>query len=243
MAKAIASGDGRLMQKAGLENEIARLERQRAAHIDDQNDIRRRIHAARHDQQRAEDRIVAIRQDIARRTSTRGDAFAMIIGERTVSERKIGGASLRSKLRMAMLERDAREWTIGSIGGFDLTATIRRDFIGRELVPALVIQRTEYEQTIAVQDDVTALGLIARLEHALDHFEEDLETQVRQRADAVARLAGYEPRLGETFALQGELDEKLARMAEIEADLAKTDSILADDQPDLTEGDGITQAA
>jgi hypothetical protein len=157
----------------------------------------------------------------------------MIIGERTVTERKIAGASLLSKLRMALLERDPRAWTIGSIGGFDLTAAIRRDFIGREVVPVLVVQRTEYEQTITVQDDLTALGLIARLEHALDHFEEDLETQVRQRADAIARLAGYEPRLGETFPLQGELDEKLARLAEIEADLANTDSILADDQPDL----------
>ena len=38
MAKAIASGDSRLMQKAGLDSEIARLERQRAAHIDDQHD-------------------------------------------------------------------------------------------------------------------------------------------------------------------------------------------------------------
>jgi hypothetical protein len=36
MAKAIASGDPRLMQKAGLEAEIARLERLRAAHVDDQ---------------------------------------------------------------------------------------------------------------------------------------------------------------------------------------------------------------
>jgi hypothetical protein len=41
MAKAIASGDPRLMQKAGLEAEIARLERLRAAHIDDQQAIRR----------------------------------------------------------------------------------------------------------------------------------------------------------------------------------------------------------
>jgi hypothetical protein len=118
-----------------------------------------------------------------------------------------------------LLERDARAWRIGSIGGFDLTAASRRDFIGREVVPVLVMQRTEHEQTITVQDDLTALGLIARLEHALDHFEEDLETQVRQRADAIARLAGYEPRLGETFHLQ--------------AELANTDSILADDQPDL----------
>ena len=233
MAKAIASGDGRLMQKAGLENEIAPLERQRAAHIDDQHDIRRRIHAARHDQHRAEARIVAIRQDIGQRTSTRGDAFAMIIGERAVTERRIAGASLLSKLRMALLERDPRAWRIGSIGGFDLTAAVRRDFIGREVVPVLVVQRTEHEQTIAVQDDLTALGLIARLEHALDHFEEDLETQVRQRDDAIARLAGYEPRLGETFHLQGELDEKLARLADTEADLANTDSILADDQRDL----------
>jgi N12 class adenine-specific DNA methylase/predicted RNA methylase len=243
MAKAIASGDGRLLQKAGLENEIARLERQRAAHIDDQHDIRRRIHAALHDRQRAEDRIVAIRQDIEQRTSTRGDAFAMIVGERTVTERKIAGASLLSKLRMALLERDARAWRIGSIGGFDLTAAIRRDFIGREVVPVLVMQRTEYEQTITVQDDLTALGLIARLEHALDHFEEDLETQVRLRDDAIARLAGYEPRLGETFHLQGELDEKLARLAEIEADLANTDSILAEDRPDLPQDEDVAQAA
>ena len=54
MAKAIASGDSRLMQKAGLESEIARLERLRAAHIDDQHAIRRRIHTARADQERAE---------------------------------------------------------------------------------------------------------------------------------------------------------------------------------------------
>jgi hypothetical protein len=36
MAKAIASGDKRSMQKAGLEADIARLERLRAAHEDDQ---------------------------------------------------------------------------------------------------------------------------------------------------------------------------------------------------------------
>ncbi|RZI39052.1 hypothetical protein EGT07_30970, partial [Herbaspirillum sp. HC18] len=43
MAKAIASGDPRLMLKAGLEADIARLERLRAAHIDGQHAIRRQI--------------------------------------------------------------------------------------------------------------------------------------------------------------------------------------------------------
>src|ERR1700751_953729 len=46
MAKAIASGDPRLMLKAGLEADIALLERLRAAHIDDQHAVRRQMRDA-----------------------------------------------------------------------------------------------------------------------------------------------------------------------------------------------------
>jgi hypothetical protein len=59
----------------------------------------------------------------------------------------------------------------------------------------------------------------------IDRFEADIEEQTRRAADAAQRLAGYEPRLGEGFPLQAELDEKLVCMAELEADLAKTESI------------------
>ncbi len=233
MAKAIASGDSRLMQKAGLDNEIARLQRQRAAHIDDQHDIWRRIHVARHDQHRAEDRIAAIRQDIARRIATRGDAFTMDIADRTFSERKVAGGSLLSKIRMAVLERDTRDWTMGRIGGFELACSVRRNLGGQDCSAALILQRTEFEQVIEVQDELTALGLISRLEYVLDHFETEIEEQTRRRSDASHRLAGYEPRLGETFPLQGELNDRLARMAELEADLARTESVTAGDDPGM----------
>ena len=43
LAKAIASGDERLMRKAGIASEIARLERLRDSHFDDQFAIRRKI--------------------------------------------------------------------------------------------------------------------------------------------------------------------------------------------------------
>ena len=229
MAKAIASGDSRLIQKAGLESEIARLRRQRAAHIDDQHDIRRRVHAARHDRTRAEARIEGIQRDIARRIPTRGDAFSMMVAGRRVAERKVAGASLLSKVRMAVLERDTRDWTIGQIGGFDLTCRVRRNRGGQGCSAELVLQRTGDEHRIDVEDDLTSLGLIARLEYVLDRFEADLEEQIRRQANAVARLAGYTPRLDEVFPLQGELDEKLARMAELEADLARTEGVVAHD--------------
>jgi hypothetical protein len=64
MAKAIASGDPRLMQKAGLEADIARLERLRAAHIDDLHAVRRQLRDAERDIELSTRRIVEIGQDI-----------------------------------------------------------------------------------------------------------------------------------------------------------------------------------
>ena len=231
MAKAIASGDSRLMMKAGLDTEIARLRRQRAAHIDDQHDIRRRIQQARSDHTHAGTRLVAIRQDLGRRMNTRGDAFTMTIGDRTTAERKSAGGSLLSKLRLAVLEHDTKPWTIGHFAGFDLTTLAHRSAMHDGLMPLLILERTNHEQEITVDDELTALGLIARLEHALDRFEDELVIETRRQDEAMARLRGYEPRLGEPFPLQAELDDKLERMAALEADLAKTESVIADDDP------------
>jgi hypothetical protein len=76
MAKAIASGDERLMQKAGLEADIARLERLRAAHIDDQHAVRRQMRDAERDIEFCTRRIADVGKDVVRRVATAGDAFA-----------------------------------------------------------------------------------------------------------------------------------------------------------------------
>jgi hypothetical protein len=93
-----------------------------------------------------------------------------------------------------------------------------------------------------VQDDLTALGLISRLEYVLDRFESDIEEQTRRAVDAGQRLAGYEPRLGEVFPLQAELDDKLSRMADLEADLARTEGIAGKPDADAAMGEGLQAA-
>ena len=60
-------------------------------------------------------------------------------------------------------------------------------------------------------------------------MDADLLEQRRRAIDAKARLAGYEPRLGETFPLRDELDDKLAQLSGIEADLARPESAVPDD--------------
>jgi hypothetical protein len=195
-----------------------RLERQRAAHFDDQLNIRRQIQNARHDRNTAEERIAAIREDLSRRVTTRGGAFAFEGDGRRVTERRTAGALLLSKLRLAEHSRAEGEWRIGRLGGFDLVCEAHATLAGAFRV-ALVLQRAK-RQEIAVEPDLTALGLISRLEHVLERFELDLQEQQRLVSDATGRLGDYEARLGEAFLLQAELDGKRAQLTRIEAELA-----------------------
>jgi hypothetical protein len=94
LAKAIASGDERLMRKAGIASEIARLERLRMSHFDDQLAIQRKIGYGEKSLAGATQRIAEIAQDLARRTPTRGDAFVMTVGDRKLTGRKAAGEAL-----------------------------------------------------------------------------------------------------------------------------------------------------
>src|SRR3546814_13092856 len=96
MAKAIASGDERLMQKAGLEADIARLERLRAAHEDDQYAVRRQMLDAEREIEVSTRRIDEIGQDIARLQSTTGDAFTMTVLGKPPAERTAARTDTRS---------------------------------------------------------------------------------------------------------------------------------------------------
>ncbi len=211
----------RLMQKAGLEGEIARLDRQRAAHFDDQLDVRRQIANTEFDLQSARRRVEQIGEDLRQHVSTRGDAFVLHWGGERIEDRRTAGALLLSKVRMLARAQVADELDLGTLGGFGLSCsagpTWRRSF-----ETALVLRRTGLDQQIQVEDDMTPTGLIARMEHTLDRLPQDHEDQERKAAEAARRLAGYQDRLGKPFALQGELDGKLAQLAALEADLAGT---------------------
>ena len=221
LAKAIASGDGRMLQKAGLESEVARLERQRAAHIDDQHAVRRRSRTRVWSWSDAKRRVADITQDLAQRQSTRGEAFALDLDGRSITQRKAAGETLVLSNSGSAPARAARSsWHVGRIGGFDLKAEIHR--LGRATPPVtlLVLQRCNLAQHIEVERDTTPLGLIARLEHILDHFDVEIDRSVGAATDARRRLEEYEPRLGSPFALQAELDDKRAQLKAIEDDLA-----------------------
>ena len=217
LAKAIASGDQRLIQKAGLEAEIARLERQRDNHFDEQIAIRRKIDRLGREADEARSRIVEIESDIAKRKPTRGDAFEMTVDGKAFRERKDAGALLLMHVRKTETEKPFRPRRIGAVGGFDLR--LGRDMFGW---PALLIALTGRDEAVKCEADLTPLGLVSRLEHALTRFEASLGEMRGVIAQAETWAPSLQSRLGVPFALQSELDDKLAELAAINASLAAT---------------------
>ncbi len=222
MAKAIASGDPRLMQKAGLEAEIARLQRQEAAHFDDQHAVRSQLAAARRALATSERRIGEIERDIATRVPTKGDLFTMTVDGRSYTERPKAGGALLNLLRNLDVEQKEGDWVVASIGGFRISAQAVKTWRSKDLQVLVTLDRTGEESEIAFSPDLTALGLVSRLEHALDHFEAELAEHRRAIGDNTRRIADYEPRIGGGFALAAELSAKVADLAELEVSLAAT---------------------
>ncbi len=216
LAKAIASGDERLMRKAGIASEIARLVRLRDSHFDDQIALRRKIGYGDKSLAGATQRIAEIAQDLARRTSTRGDAFVMTVGDRKLTERKAAGEALIALMKLKP-KKLAVIAPVGAIGGFAIEA---RATTFDEL--ELKLGRACRSDPIACEKEVTPLGLVSRLEAALSRFEVELAEERRTVAEVSGWLPGFKARLGDPFPHQAELDEKRAEMAELEASLAAT---------------------
>ncbi|KIQ05535.1 lactate dehydrogenase [Agrobacterium tumefaciens] len=220
MAKAIASGDERLMQKAGLEADIARLERLRAAHEDDQYAVRRQIRDAERDIEVAARRIDEIGQDIERLVPTSGDAFAMTVTDKAYNDRKSAGRAVMKEILTLLQLRTEGETVLGNIGGFDLIYDGERFGKSDGYRFQTVLQRTGADYDIDLDVTVTPLGAISRLEHALGDFEGEQQRYRHRLGNAHRRLASYRSREGGTFAFAEELADKRREVRQVEEALA-----------------------
>lgn len=221
VAKAIASGDERLMKKAGLEADIARLERLRAAHEDDLYAVRRQIRDAERDIEHSAKRIEEIGRDIERLIPTTGEAFSMSALSKPYTDRKDAGrAVMKEILTLVQLQQEG-EIHLATIGGFDLVFEGER--IGKDgFRYQTVLQRTGCDYEIELAVTVTPLGAISRLEHALDGFENEQRRYYNQLDSAGQRLASYRTRDGGAFSFADELKGKRKELEDVETELANS---------------------
>jgi hypothetical protein len=225
LAKALASGDDRLMRKAGLDAEVARLERLRDAHIDDQYNIRRTIKRTADAIIDGSSLIAKLEADIARRVLPRHDEVLFDCGGTMVTDRKAAGERiLRQAFELRLHGGQARQ-LLGTVNGIDveLSGYEAVDDDGERGIRTSVAALHHGERNaFEVSDRTRWSTALGRLESSILNLDADLAAVQADLEANERRLPAFEARLGQEFPDAALLEDKLRELAELEADLATT---------------------
>ncbi len=223
MAKAIASGDPRLMQKAGLESEIGRMQRLRDAHYNEQHTIRSKIRSYEREIAHAERMVADLASDINDRGAMTS-AFQITVGTDTFFDKKEAGKALKDAMgdfdKRAPFSQDGiKNRKIGEIRGFEIQYSTR--YFLENIYSELEIVTPNLRHEIRGRSN-TAGGVICNmLEEKLSEFESSMvrhQKLVEFDQDQIAQLV---PRLGADYPFEAELAAKRAELEAIDADLAR----------------------
>jgi N12 class adenine-specific DNA methylase len=222
-AKALATGNPLLMDKAEADAALARLQRAARAHARNQDALRPTI-------TRQEERIAALGQAgsdidaaIARRQDTRGDKFAMIIEDRRHGKRADAGRHLAAVLGREFGALGARREVAlqpGELAGFPLAARVERTLNGKvatlELRGApgtsVVIPASELEEA-------DPAALVTRLENRLRRLEDHKATAINDANHARREIEHAAAGLRKAFPQAEELAAARERTRQIDAEL------------------------
>ncbi|MFK4184345.1 UvrD-helicase domain-containing protein [Streptomyces sparsogenes] len=158
-------------------------------------------------------RMKEAQEAMERRTATRGDAFAMTVDGRAYDGRREAGEALaqrlerlvRSSVSTGGRQQDA---AVGELGGIPVHALVQRSFEG--LIVGVYFQNVPVDtiwlsaSDLAKQDRV---GLIRKLENALDGLETVHAKADQHVARIEANIARAKALVGKPFPQQAELDK------------------------------------
>lgn len=241
--KALATGNPFIMEKAGVDSEVSRLQRLEHAHTDEQRRLRRAVEAAQRQVVSTGAKISRLEDALDLLTDTRGDAFKATIGEVTFADRTEAGEKLKS-LGLAQLdETHSRDVSrhVGTLGNLPLYVETTRT-IAPEVIVIVGDDLACARWSETDWHTVNPFRLITGLERRLHNLDDEL-VSTRERHDAaLGEAARAKSRVGERFEHGPELTRLRRRQQEIEELLnpipPETPSIGAD-QP--TEPAAITR--
>ncbi len=228
--KALATGNPLILEKAGVDNDIARLARLRHAHDRDQSRLARTVTQCAGRAARLGELVTVVDRAIGRRRDTTGEAF--IMGVESVRHTKRPDAGVHLKRRLMDIATEARRVgvvppaAVAELGGFTLEARgagrsdpgVQLRFVG---VPI------ELDFTLEETLGLDPVGLVSRLENRLRGLE-DIGATARLDLQRVAKEAEMaRARIGAPFPEEQRLVTLRRRQSEIEQAL----SVPASDPP------------
>lgn len=213
--KALASGNPLVLEKAGIDAELARLSMLKAQWRSSQWEIKAELSCLPEEIQRLQRRIAGLEQDTALVEQSRGKPFSMSINGERFTDREEAGKKLLTVAINAMRQSRDRKLSaiVGELGGFKVGV-----FAGPfKEFPNFYLDGVSVEHH--AKEMKSAHGIIEAL---MDTFQ-TVPTQLAKAEETLVtrerRMAGLLTQVGQPFELEDRMNEVLARQQEIDAAL------------------------
>ena len=209
--KAVATGNPLIKEKMEIDNEVQRLKLLKASYDNQRYGLQDNF-MIRYPKliATATEKLACVREDVRVRDEEliRNPEFAITVGKATYTERVDGGKMMLEAISKC---KTGETTTIGAFHGFELL--VEKNFLG---INYLVLRgKTEYKAELST----SPVGNMVKLENLFNGLHEHvdfLEKKIEQyQNDLKASKTEYE----KPFAYSRELEEKLARQCELNAQL------------------------
>jgi hypothetical protein len=213
--KALATGNPLIMERAGIDSEVAKLERIAKAHANEQRRMTKLIASAPREIERLEHDIAKIERALDLREDISGDAFRATITGMTCEKRADAGERIKGALVDAS-HRVGETVAIGSLAGLDLVVAVEGNLENIEL--HLQFPDAPLHPPVIVAADIDhehPVGLVSRLTNRLGDLEEHLSNGMRELDNVIANVNQAEQMIGRAFDQAGRLATLRTRQAEI----------------------------
>jgi N12 class adenine-specific DNA methylase len=223
-AKALATGNPLLMDKAEADAALARLQRAARAHARDQDALRHTISREQDRAARLARHMADIDAAIARRQDTSADRFTMTVADHRHQRRADAGEHLLAVLRQELTRFDGRreqETQPGTLAGFPLTARLRR-VLGAPTITLALDGAPGTSIDIPAHELSTAdpAGLVTRLENRVRRLEERKATTHADFEQARREIDHATAGIGQPFPQAAALTAARDRVREIDDELS-----------------------
>lgn len=232
--KMLATGNPHIKEKMDLDMQVQNLKMLQSNYYSERFDLEDKVtREYPQDIARYNSQIKALKVDIKTASKTlkaSADYFngMDINGEHYTEKKAAGEAIIRI---MKSFKNSSETLPVGSYRGFTMEMYISRGF----RLDYILAIRGAMTHTINLGTD--ALGNITRIDNCIDHLAGDLEKAEKNLAETEKQLEIAKVSLKEPFSREEELQEKQARLNELNAllNVDKRDNEFCDEEPDESE--------
>lgn len=232
--KMLATGNPHIKEKMDLDIQVQNLKMLQSNYFAEKYDLEDKVTKGfPQDIVRYKAQIKALEIDIktaAEHPKAVDDSFSgMVINGVYYTEKKDAGKAILQIMKS--IKSKTETYPVGSYRGFDMELYIA---LGLGSTYILAIKGA---MTHKVELGTDTFGNITRIDNCIDHLEGDLEKATNNLAETEKQLETAKKSLKEPFSREQELQEKQARLNELNAllNVDKTDNEIIDEEPDEAE--------